>query len=276
MSMQNANESNLESKGLRFAHHRTALVLAALVPLALTGCSSSAKPVGSAMDKETLVVGYDNTFVPMGFTEAGKPVGFDVELAREFARRNGKKVEFKNIDWSLKEAELDSGKIDLIWNGYSSTPERLKKVGASKPYLKNSQIILVRKDSDVKAKSDLAGKKVGTQAASTGEEALSKDSAFLSSLEGGKANTYSTYDQAMRDLQVGRISAVVGDSVLLNYYAKLKGSENFRVLPQTLGEEEYVIAFRKDDKKTKSALDKFVDEISADGTLAKTSQRWFG
>ncbi|OKL46339.1 hypothetical protein BSR28_07330 [Boudabousia liubingyangii] len=237
--------------------------------------SSSAEAAGSALDKDTLVIGFDNTFVPMGFDDNGETKGFDVDLAKAFAESLGKKVQFQNIDWNLKEAELNSGKIDAIWNGYSSSPERAEKVGLSNPYMNNQQVIMVMAGSPVKTKADLNGKNVATQAGSTGEEALLADKDFTAGIQNGQPTAYPTYDQALRDLQVGRVDAIVGDAVLLKYYAKQQGADKFRVLDENFGDEEYVVGVRKNDTRLKEELNKFLEKAKSDGTLETITKKWF-
>src|SRR5689334_509295 len=101
------------------------LAIAAVFSL-LTACSG--KTSGNGNDK-TLVIGIDDKFAPMEFRdENNKIVGFDIDLAKAAAEKMGKKVQFQPIDWSTKESELSSGRIDLIWNGYTITDERKKKV----------------------------------------------------------------------------------------------------------------------------------------------------
>ena len=94
------------------------LMLALCCTLTLAACGSE---TSNEESKEVLTIGIDNTFAPMGFLQDGELVGFDVELARAVAEKIGVEVEFQNIDWDLKETELDAGNIDLIWNGYSIT-----------------------------------------------------------------------------------------------------------------------------------------------------------
>lgn len=113
--------------------------VAALLSLGFVGCSSGdsassnsadTTKVASAMDKDTLVVGVDDTFAPMGFKdESGEMVGLDVDLAKAMGEKLGKKIEFQTIDWSMKETELNAGNIDFIWNGYTITEERKKSTG---------------------------------------------------------------------------------------------------------------------------------------------------
>jgi polar amino acid transport system substrate-binding protein len=74
--------------------------------------------------KGTLVVGIDDQFPPMGFRdEKGDLTGFDVELAKMVAEKLGLKAEIQPINWDAKEMELNSGNIDVIWNGYTITAD---------------------------------------------------------------------------------------------------------------------------------------------------------
>ena len=96
------------------------LLLALLASLALmTGCGNNDAQDGDAdadgqdTAKETLVVGLDDAFAPMGFRdEQGNLVGFDIDLATAVADELGMQVEFKPIDWNAKEMELKAGTID--------------------------------------------------------------------------------------------------------------------------------------------------------------------
>ncbi len=99
-------------------------------------------------DKEVLIIGIDDQFPPMGFRdENNEIVGFDIDYARAAAEYMGVEVEFQPIDWKTKETELTSGRIDLIWNGYTITEERKEKVNFTEPYLENAQVIAVLEDS---------------------------------------------------------------------------------------------------------------------------------
>lgn len=104
------------------------LLISIVIPsILIFGCSS--KELETKKDSNTVIIGIDDTFVPMGFkNEKGDIVGFDVDLAKESFKRMNLKVIFQPIDWSMKETELTNGNIDLIWNGYTMTPEREKRL----------------------------------------------------------------------------------------------------------------------------------------------------
>ena len=152
----------------------TGIMIVTLLAL-LVGCSNAnedSKDANSATDKEKLIVGIDDAFAPMGFRdENNEIVGFDIDLAKATGEEMGKEVVFQPIDWSSKESELSSGRIDLIWNGYTITEERAKKVLLTKPYLANNQVIVTLKDSDIEKLDDLKGKEIGIQAQSSAVDA---------------------------------------------------------------------------------------------------------
>ena len=160
--------------------------------LGVAGCSKE-NTSESTLNKETLIVGMDDAFAPMGFKdENGEITGFDVELAKAICEKLNKKVVFQPIDWTMKETELKSGNIDLIWNGYTINEERKKKVDFSVPYLKNKQVIVTLSNSDIKAKKDLEGKKVGAQNESSAISAIEKEEDLYNSFNGGSAMAAAT------------------------------------------------------------------------------------
>ena len=230
----------------------------------LLACSK--KEIKSVMDKDEIIVGLDDAFAPMGFkNESGEIVGFDVDLAKEVGQRLDKEVIFQPIDWSMKESELNSGNIDFIWNGYTITEERKEKVDFSEAYLNNKQVIVTLATADINAKSDLAGKKVGAQSESSAIEAMEKDMELYESFNGGEAITFEDNNQALMDLEAGRIDAVVADEILVKYYIKLKGEDKFKVLTEDFGSEEYGVGIRKGDIETVEAVNNAFEEMKKDG-----------
>lgn len=248
------------------------LIIATIGTLAisLVGCGSKEKT--NTMDKDTLVLGFDDTFVPMGFKgDDGKYTGFDIELAEEISKKIGKKIEYQPIDWTMKESELKNGNIDFIWNGFSITDERKKELDFTKAYLKNKQIIITLKNSDIKTKEDLNGKVVAAQDQSSAVDAIGNYKDNFKELV-----TFSTNDEALRDLEAGRCDAVVADEVLSKYYINLKGADNYKVLEDNFGEEEYAVGVRKGDKELIDAWNKAYDELVKDKTASELSKKWFG
>lgn len=256
---------------------KIALMTMGLVLLgSLTACSSEKEKKNESKNSKEIVVGFDNTFVPMGFVdEKNEIVGFDIDLAKEAFGRMGMTPRFENIDWSMKEQSLKNKNVDVLWNGYSITEERKKQVEFTDPYLDNKQIIISMSKESFNKKEDLKGQVVATQAASSGLSAIEADKAFTDIIKDKKATTYDTYDKALRDLEIGRVKAVVGDEVLLKYYIKQRGADKYKVLEGDLGSEQYGIGFRKDDKELRDKLNKTLDEMKKDGTFKKIQDKWF-
>ncbi|WP_058485571.1 amino acid ABC transporter substrate-binding protein [Defluviitalea phaphyphila] len=225
-------------------------------------------------EKGVLVVGLDDTFAPMGFRdESGEIVGFDIDLAREVAKRMGVEIELKPINWDAKTMELNGKNIDVIWNGLSITEERKKEIAFSDPYLNNRQIIIVRSDSDIETKKDLEGKIVGLQTGSSAETALNADSETASSIK--EISDYPDNTTVLMELEAGRLDAAVMDEVVGKYYISKK-PDNFKVLEEDFGRESYGIGFRLTDKKLVEEVNKIMEELKEDGTAAEISKKWFG
>lgn len=225
-------------------------------------------------DRGVMVVGCDDQFPPMGFVdEAGNLTGFDLELAALVAEKLGVKCEPKAIDWAAKEMELKSGKIDLIWNGYTITKDRNDKVEYTKPYLNNQQVIVVKADSDIKTKADIAGKALGAQIDSSGLAAINGDTELLDSVR--ELKEYETYMQALLDLNTSRLDAVVIDKILINY-VMTKEEGKYKILEETMGDELYGIGCPQGAVALREAIDKALDELQEDGSIDALCDKWFG
>lgn len=258
------------------------LTLAATLVLAACGNGasqeeSSSAQSGAAGEKDTYIVGLDDTFAPMGFRNAeGEIVGFDVDLATAVGEIMGAEFVFQPIDWVMKETELNAGNIDMIWNGYSITEERKEKVLFSEPYLENRQVIIVPADSDIENKEDLAGKVVATQQASATLDALNADeTGVVEQFANGEPVLYPTFVDVFNDLDSGRSDAMVVDEVLGRYLMKQRGQEKYRVLEDDFGEEEYGVGVRKEDTQLKEELDKAIQELRANGRYQEIYDTWF-
>lgn len=235
----------------------------------LAACSSTP----ASGDKNELVIGIDDAFAPMGFRdENNEIVGFDIDFARAVAEKMGVEVKFQPIDWSKKEVELSSGRIDLIWNGYTVTEERKEKVLFTKPYLANAQVVVTLANSPLNQLEDLEGKNVGLQALSSASDAL--NASPISEKVAG-VSEYKDNVLALTDLKTGRIDAVIIDEVVIDYYmSKEKGV--YKILEGSLAPELYAVGVKKDNEALLEKLQKAMDEVIADGTAASISIKWFG
>lgn len=226
---------------------------------------------------DTLIVGLDDTFPPMGFRDDnGEIVGFDIDLANEIGDRLDYNMEFQAIDWSLKETELEAGNIDLIWNGYTVTPERQEKVLFSEPYMENSQMIVVPADSDIQTKEDLTGKVVAAQQSSSAVDAINNDdSNFPEDFANGEAVQYPSNNDVFNDLINGRADAIVVDETMGRYYMSLNDDFDYRVLEDNFGEEVYAVGMRQGATNFKQAFDQALQDMMDDGTYDEIYSKWF-
>lgn len=244
-----------------------------LAVTALAGCGSNSAQKG---ESKKIVVGLDDSFPPMGFKdEKNEIVGFDIDLAKEVAKRLGREVEFKAIDWNSKEAELKSGRVDILWNGLDITDKRKENMLFSEPYMDNRQIVFVAKNGKVAVagEADLAGKTIGTQSGGTTEEYFENKPELKASMK--EVKYYPDYINAFMDLENGRLDAVVGDEIIGRYYIS-KHPDEIQAIDTVIGTvSQFGIAFRKDDQKLRDEVQKVFDEMKADGTVAKISEKWF-
>lgn len=243
------------------------VLLIVMAVAVIAGCSSSGGNDGK------LVIGIDDKFAPMGFRDDNNEiVGFDIDYARAAAEKMGKEVAFQPIDWSAKESELSSGRIDMIWNGYTITDERKEKVLFTKPYLKNSQVVVVLAGSELSKLEDLAGKEVGLQSLSSAADALDANP-VKAELKG--VSEFTDNVLALTDLKSGRLDGVVIDEVVARYYIS-KEPDTYKLMEESLAPEEYGVGIKKGNEELLNELQKALDELSSDGTAAEISTKWFG
>lgn len=248
----------------------TKIFLLFIVILTLGACSTDSSSTDS---NDQLIIGIDDAFAPMGFRdENNNIVGFDIDLAKAVGEQMDTKVVFQPIDWGSKETELQSGRIDLIWNGYTITEERKQKVLFTEPYLANAQVIVTLKDSEINSLNDLAGKSVGLQAQSSASNALN-NSEIASEIK--DITEFKTNVLALQDLDNGRIDAVVIDEVVIDYYMTLK-PDTYKVLEESLAPELYAVGVKKGNNELLEKVQKAMDEIIKNGTAAEISEKWFG
>ena len=197
--------------------------------------------------------------------------------AKAVGEKMGVDVEVKPIDWDSKDMELSSGKIDVIWNGFSITDERRQEVLFSNPYLSTKQSIVVKKGSDITKKADLAGKKIALQDGSTSEDALKADTATYESVGDDNISRFKENSQVLMEVDSGRADAAVIDEVFVRYYLQKENLlDKYTVLEEGFDEEDYGVGGRKGDYALMEAINKALDECKADGTTSEISQKWFG
>ena len=222
------------------------------------------------LDAGRFVLGLDADFPPMSFTDGwGTLTGFDIEMVQEVCKRLGVEFVKRPIDWTKKEEELNGGTIDALAS-MSDMHESAKRMLLSDPYVRESLIFVVSGSSSARSLNDLKGKKIGVQAGSTTQEELEA----LDIYKEVSAVALKDNLAILRELKQGTLDAGLVDSIAAYYFVALS-NERYFVLPERLGEEKITIGFRKNDKALRDRVQEIINEMKADGTLGKISERWF-
>ena len=268
--------------------------LAAVMALSMTACgSSNSAAETTAADTEaaesqaeettaeeakttdggTLIVGFDQDFPPMGFVgDDGEYTGFDLELAQEVAKRLGLEYKAQPIAWDSKDMELESGNIDCIWNGFTMTG-REDDYTWTEPYMANQQVFVVANDSDINSQADLAGNIVEVQADSSAEAALKEAPELTATFK--ELLTTADYNTAFMDLEQGAVDAIAMDVIVAGYQIQQRNAD-FKILDDSLSEEEYGVGFKKGNTELRDKVQATLEEMAEDGTLQEVSEKWFG
>ena len=221
----------------------------------------------------TLIVGFDQDFPPMGFMgDNGEYTGFDLELAKEVAERLGLEYTAQPIAWDSKDMELEAGNIDCIWNGFTMTG-REDDYTWSEPYMANTQVFVVAKDSGIASQADLAGKIVECQVDSSAEAALKEVPDLTATFK--QLLTTADYNSAFMDLEQGAVDAIAMDVIVAGYQIQQRNAD-FIILEDSLSAEEYGVGFKKGNTELRDKVQATLEEMAADGTLKSVSEKWFG
>ena len=259
-----------------------AMSLIMVVALCACGSTASTQPAqqsstGGSADSDLayvkangkLVIGY-TVYEPMNYTDAnGNFTGFDTELAQAVCEKLGVKPDFVEINWDTKEVELNAKSIDCIWNGLTITPERQENMAITDPYVKNAQVVVMKKDAAYTDTSSLVGKTVVAEMSSAGEEAIQGD-ANLS-----KANYVSKNVQTdcLMEVKAGTADAAVIDMTLA--HAMIGDGTNYSdlAIKDYLAVENYGVAFRKGSDIC-TAVNEIFKQMVADGSMKKLADKY--
>ena len=245
-------------------------ILALCILLVFSACG------GGNNGRETLVLGVTE-FEPMNFRDEGNNwAGFDTEFALLVGERLGVDVEFQLIEWGNKFAELDSGAIDAIWNGFTATatePDgtpRIELCDMSYSYMLNTQAIVIRAEraAEFTAESDLAGVSLAAEAGSAGEV-----KAQMLVGEGGTVIGVPAQINSFIEVKSGAVDGAVIDVILARQIAGSGDFADLAIASITLPDEVYAIGFRQGDP-LRDRVNQVMVELYEDGSLAEIAQRY--
>ena len=255
-----------------------ALVLGAAV---LAGCAGGGDQKqgdanqGGGDAAMTLTVGFDQSYPPYGFVgDDGEFTGFDLDLAKEVCERNGWELKLDPIDWDAKDALLNSGSINCIWNGFTMEG-REDDYTFSEPYMLNEQVVVVKADSGIASHQDLAGKTVMTQVDSAALDVLQNEE------EGGQAalaatfkelQTIGDYNNAFMQLESGMVDAVAGDLSIAEYQIAANPDVYKKLEP--LSTEHYAVGFKLGDDELAKTVSDTLKAMNEDGTVKQLCDKY--
>jgi polar amino acid transport system substrate-binding protein len=215
-----------------------------------------------------MTAGNSGSYPPFEMMDGKNLIGFDVDMAQELGKRMGVKVTFEVIDFKGIIAALTSKRVDTLISAITYTPERAERVLFSVPYYDAGIGAISRANSGIAKPDDLAGKIVGVQLGSSGER-------YVRDTLGTKIKELKTYDTillAMKDLQAGRVQAVVNPVPVLRYNAKgIAGLASTEVWDKRV----VGINTRKEDADLMAEINKHLDAMMKEGVLKRLDDKWF-
>ena len=215
-----------------------------------------------------MVIGY-TIYEPMNYLEGDKLTGFDTEFAEAVCEKLGYEPEFVEINWDTKFVTLDSKKIDCIWNGMTISDEVKKNCDVSVPYVKNAQVVVMKKDviDSYKDVESLKGLKFAAEAGSAGEQAIQGNGLD------GKYSPVAAQTDAVLAVMGGQADACVIDITMAKAMTAEGTDYDSLTYSLELTSEEYGIGFRKGSALT-ADVNKAIEELVADGTLPALAEKY--
>jgi len=205
---------------------------------------------------------------PYVFTDPANPnqyVGYEKEMVDALAAAIGYQAEFVPSDWETLVTALQRGSFDVVVNGLEPTADRARQIIFSNPYYIFQLQLTVRRDNErINSLDDCRNCEVGTLANTAASRLLER--------EGIKMRGYADPVGAYRDLELGRIDAVIMDVPAEAFYARK--NSGLRPAGPPFHRGSYVIGLRREDTNLKQVVDRGIERIIADGTLESILRRW--
>ncbi len=259
------------------------MALASIVFLtACTGSSSSSSNT-TVLEKikksGVLKVATPGTLFPTSYhNDSGKLTGYEIDMMNEIGKRLGVKVRFTEIGVSEAFTAVDSGQVDVSVNNFDINKERQKKYNMSTPYKYSVGGMIVRADgsSNITAAnlSDWSSKKAGGGAGTTYMQIAEK--------LGAEPVIYDnvTNDVYLRDVSTGRTDFIPNDYytqiIAVDYITKQYPDIKVKVSNVKYNPTKQGIVMSKDDKSLLTAVNGAIDDMMADNTIKKISEKYYG
>ena len=201
--------------------------------------------------------------------------GFETEFAQAVGEELGMTVEFKEIKWANKYIELNSGKIDCVWNGFTADAseedgtKRGDLVDFSYGYMTNRQCVVVKSEklADYTSEESLAGKVIAVESGSAGES-------YAKSVNASEIVGVNAQIDAFLQLNTGKVDCLVVDVVLaLNMCGKADYADLAIVDAIELESETYAVGFKKGSELT-AKVNEAIKKLEENGKLMEIAERY--
>lgn len=240
-----------------------ALVLCMALTL-FTACSNKGPSLQDIKKAGKLVVATSPDFPPFENLEGDKVVGIEVEIMELICEKLGVEFVIEKINFDAVLTGVQSGKYDCGMSGISVTPKREKNTLFTVPYCLAAQCIVVRADSSIASKADLAGKKISVQTGTTAAEFCSGEGYTLSQFEANQ--------DAKLALTQSKVDAWVVDD--LTAAEMCKGDDSVKILSESMTTEPYAFAFAFGSEDLVDEINSILTELIDDGTIAALFEKF--
>ena len=230
---------------------RLPLIVALAAALLLTSCGGDSDDAGGGSasgSADVLRVGTEGTYAPFSFHDpsSNELTGYDVEVAQAVGAELGIEVEFSETQFDAIFAGLEADRYDVIANQVTITPEREEKYLFSAPYTVSNGVVITRADDDsVRSLADVKGKRSAQSTTSSFAEVATEAGAQVEPVEGFT-------------------------------HQKTTGDKDVKIAAEIDPPSKQALVFRKDSADLQARVDKAIEALRADGTLARISEKYFG
>ena len=234
-----------------------------MLSVLLCSCGSSGKTLEDVKKAGKLVIATSPDFPPFEELKDGQVVGIEIDILNAVAEKMGVALEIQQMDFEAVIPGVQAGKYDVGVSGITVNEKRQKNADFSQPYFLASQAIVVTKDSPIKGKADLTGKKISVQTATTAEEFCMKS--------GYEVLSFAANNDAAAALTTGKVDAWVVDNEVA---IALAAQQDLVVLDEAMTSEPYAFAFQKGSDTLVAEFDKILGEMLKDGTVEGIFQKY--
>lgn len=246
-----------------------ALALLSATGLILTGCESTSESDSQAGGEGgKLTVCANSPYPPFEFERDGEVVGFDMALADEIAKDQGKEKEFIQANFETLEsgAALDTDQCEMVISGMGITDERKASMDFSKPYFNDEIGLLTTKDSGITGFDSIGDTSVGAQQATSGEKFAQE--------KGATVQQFEDVELMFQSLETGGVKAVSGNISTLGNRAE--ENENLEIVETVDTGENLGVAVKKGNTQLLDSVNQTLDRLNEDGTMDKMREEWIG